>query len=174
MPHSANTDTELRSSRFSLPYIAVEIKHFPHNDLPEADRLPLEQLFRIVWGDKAAGNLHPEEMQAVSFYAMQDHQALGYAGILSWTVRVRDRKFDLCGLSCVCTHPDYRRRGIGTALAKQATEWILRESNREGAYASDTLHLHVFGWLISRQAKQHADYFERGTITLDFPQRQFI
>lgn len=147
-------------------------------------------------------------MDAMSFCAAENDEIIGYTGVVSWNTNIKNTAFKICGLSCVCTHPEHRSRGIGTALVRKATEWImlcgsfdiglftcshkntpfyenihpwkkspdltLKESDREGAYASNILHLDVFKLIISAKAGQHTDYFENTTINLNFPKGKFI
>ena len=51
-------------------------------------------------------------MNVISFCAMEGSEIIGYAGVVSWPINVKDESFKMCGLSCVCTHPEYRKRGI--------------------------------------------------------------
>lgn len=51
---------------------------------------------------------------------------------------------------------------------------VLKESARDGAYASDQLKLQVLKFLISDKAKQNPSYFTEREIVLNFPHGQFI
>lgn len=186
----------------------MDIKRFRYNHISEADRCRLGDLLRCVWEDINTREVHPEEMDAMSFCAVDGDWFTGYAGVISWELRIRGEVFKMGGLSCVCTHPQYRRAGIGTALVRKATEWmlqgnrfdlglftcsrdhtpfyentglwkrspdlVLKESDREGAYVSDRLHLHVFHLLISPKAKLYVGYFRNTVINLNFPEGKFI
>ena len=144
----------------------------------------------------------------MSFCAIEKNEFIGYLGVVSWNIIVKNKTFKMCGLSCVCTHPEYREQGIGSMLVRKATEWImqdgrfdiglftcsqkhspfyehvgwwqkcsnlvLKESDREGAYVSDSLQLNVFKLLISAKAKLYANYFENSIVTLNFPKGKFI
>lgn len=68
-------------------------------------------------------------MDAVSFCAVADGIFVGYAGVIKWNICVNDKIFKMCGLSCVCMHPSYRKCGIGSSLVKKATEWIVQNGN---------------------------------------------
>lgn len=104
----------------------MTIKSFPYNDITEQDRQSLKQLFYLVWDDKGTQDIHPAEMNVISFCAMEGSEIIGYAGVVSWLINVKDESFKMCGLSCVCTHPEYRKRGIGSFLVKEATDWIVQ------------------------------------------------
>lgn len=102
----------------------MDIKSFPYNDITEIDKQSLRDLFYLVWGNKDATDIHPKEMNAMSFCAIADNIFIGYAGVITWDICVWDKTFTMCGLSCVCTHPFYRKTGVGSGLVKKATEWI--------------------------------------------------
>lgn len=184
------------------------IKSFLYNNITEIDQKSLERLFHFVWGDEMTGDIHPREMHARAFCVIENNEIICYVGVVSWDIHVVERSFKMCGLSCVCTHPKYRKQGLGTLLVEEATAWIIRcggfdiglftcsqenvsfyerlnlwercpnlilkESDREGAYISNLLHLNVFKMLISEKAKLYAHYFEDSTITLNFPKGKFI
>lgn len=186
----------------------MNIKFFQYNHISDTDQRLLANLLRSVWEDTDTKEIHPQEMDAVSFCAIADNIFIGYVGVIKWNIRIEDKTFKMCGLSCVCTHPSYRKCGIASGLVKKATEWILQndefdiglltcsqentpfyektgfwqrspclvleESDRTGAYRSDIMGLDVFKLLVSHEAKWYADYFEHGTITLNFPKGKFI
>lgn len=104
----------------------MTIKSFPYNDITEQDRQSLKQLFYLVWDDKDTKDIHPAEMNVISFCTMEGSEIISYAGVVSWPINVKDESFKMCGLSCVFTHPEYRKRGIGNFLVKKVTEWIIQ------------------------------------------------
>ncbi len=180
----------------------VNIKCFRYNDISNTDNGLLNNLIRSVWEDTDTSEIHPKEMNAVSFCAKINDIFIGYAGVIDWNIRVRNKIFKMCALSCVCTQPSYRKKGTGSYLVKKATEWIikndsidvglftcsqentgcweraprliLKESDRNRAYRSDIMGLNVFKLLVSNRAKSHAEYFENGIINLNFPEGKFI
>ena len=92
----------------------------------EADKYLLNDLLRCVWEDIDTKEIHPKEMDAMSFCALENNQFVGYVGVITWNIKVKGKILKMCGLSCVCTHPQYRKRGIATILVKKATEWIMQ------------------------------------------------
>lgn len=104
----------------------MDIKNFRYKHITEIDKQSLESLFCITWGNMSGKDIHPQEMNVMSFCAVENKKIIGYLGVVSWNINVRNKTFKMCGLSCVCTHPKYRRRGIGTILVKEATEWIMQ------------------------------------------------
>lgn len=186
----------------------MNLKSFKYNHISDTDRRLLDDLLRSVWEDMDTKGIHPQEMDAISFCAISDNIFIGYVGVIKWTIRIGDKTFSMCGLSCVCTHPAHRKHGVASGLVRKATEWILQngmfdiglftcsqentpfyekvglwkkspglileESDQKGAYRSDIMGLNVFKLLVSHEAKQYADYFENGTITLNFPKGKFI
>ena len=172
--------------------VIMDIKSFQYNNITEIDKQLLKSLLYLIWED----------------INIEKNEFIGYLGVVSWNIIVKNKTFKMCGLSCVCTHPEYREQGIGSMLVRKATEWImqdgrfdiglftcsqrntpfyehigwwqkcsnlvLKESDREGAYVSDSLQLNVFKLLISAKAKLYANYFENSIVTLNFPKGKFI
>lgn len=106
----------------------MEIKEFRYNNISEADRSLLINLISCVWKNEGGREIHLEEMNAMSFCALENNRFIGYAGVIEWNINVQDEIFRMCGLSCVCTHPLYRKRGLATNLVRRATDWI-KQSN---------------------------------------------
>lgn len=184
------------------------IKSFRYNNITDSDARLLNDLLETVWKDNGRQTVHPPKMDAMSFCMTDKDKFISYTGVLTWDIQVKKQTFKMGALSCVCTHPLYRRKGIGKRLVKKATEWmcnsrffdiglftcspenipfyestglwkacptlVLKESDRQGAYASDTLGLNVFRLLISEKSVSHISYFENTVITLDLPEGQFI
>ena len=188
--------------------VIMDIKSFQYNNITEIDKQLLKSLLYLIWEDINIEDIHPQEMNVMSFCAIEKNEFIGYLGVVSWNIIVKNKTFKMCGLSCVCTHPEYREQGIGSMLVRKATEWliqegrfdiglftcsqrntpfyehigwwqkcsnlVLKESDREGAYVSDSLQLNVFKLLISAKAKLYANYFENSIVTLNFPKGKFI
>ena len=104
----------------------MNIRFFKYNDISDADKYLLDDLLHSVWENTDTKEIHPQEMDAVSFCAMANDIFIGYAGVVIWDICVRDKEFKMCGLSSVCTHPSYRKIGIGSSLVKKATEWMMQ------------------------------------------------
>lgn len=105
----------------------MNIKIFPYNEITKADKRLLDGLFHSVWGSESTGEgIHPEEMNAMSFCAVERGEIIGYTGVVSWNIGIEGDGFVMCGLSCVCIRPDRRRQGTATALVREATEWAVQ------------------------------------------------
>lgn len=107
----------------------MNIKFFQYNFISDTDQCLLADLLRCVWKDIDTKEIHPQEMDAVSFCTATDDMFVGYTGVIKWTICINGILFKMCGLSCVCTHPSYRKCGIGSALVKKATEWIVQNGD---------------------------------------------
>lgn len=107
----------------------IDIKSFQYNYISNTEKYLLTNLLRSVWIDINTKEIHPQEMDAVSFCAVTDNIFVGYVGIVKWNICIQNKNFRMCGLSCVCTHPLYRKRGIGSDLVKKVTKWIIQNGN---------------------------------------------
>lgn len=106
-----------------------EIIEYDYNNISSADKCLLDDLLHSVWSDTDTAEIHPREMNAMSFCAVVNNIFVGYAGVITWNICVQDETFNMCGLSCVCTRPSYRKNGIGSGLVKKATGWIMQSGN---------------------------------------------
>lgn len=107
----------------------MKIKIFQYNNATAIDLYLLNDLLLSIWKDVDNREIHPEEMDAMSFCVVENKRCIGYTGVVQWDVQVQDETFKMCGLSCVCTHPQYRNRGIGSTLVKEATKWIIQSNS---------------------------------------------
>jgi GNAT superfamily N-acetyltransferase len=103
----------------------MDIKIFEYNNASEVELCLLNDLIRRVWAGEGMEAIHPRVMNATSFCAIENSRFVGYVGVVDWDICVQTVTFKMCGLSCVCTHPEYRKQGIGLSLVRNATEWIV-------------------------------------------------
>lgn len=101
---------------------------FRYNEAPEIHKQHIKSLIYKVWNIEDNDEIHRNEYDAMSFCSYLDRQIAGYAGIISISVTIKDNTYKLGALSCVCTHPEYQRQGIGSKTIQNATEWIINKS----------------------------------------------
>ena len=94
--------------------VIMDIKSFQYNNITEIDKQLLKSLLYLIWEDINIEDIHPQEMNVMSFCAIEKNEFIGYLGVVSWNIIVKNKTFKMCGLSCVCTHPEYREQGIGS------------------------------------------------------------
>lgn len=82
-----------------------------------------------------------------------------------------NERIDIGLFTCSQEHTPFYEKN---SLWQRSPFLILKESDREGAYRSDLMGLNVFKLLVSPKSRLYAGYFERGTITLNFPEGEFI
>ena len=61
----------------------MDIKKFRYNHISDTDRRLLGNLLRSVWEDMDTREAHPEEMDAMSFCAVDGDRFIGYAGVIT-------------------------------------------------------------------------------------------
>lgn len=61
----------------------MNIKFFQYNYISDTDQRLLTDLLRSVWEDTDTKEIHPQEMDAVSFCAIADNIFIGYVGVIS-------------------------------------------------------------------------------------------
>ncbi|OUB96482.1 GNAT family N-acetyltransferase [Bacillus thuringiensis serovar medellin] len=72
---------------------------------------------------------HEKELKVRSFYICIDEKLVSYTGVVRKTIIHNGQIFNIAGLSCVTTDPDYRGQGIGLQTVATATQWIKEQSD---------------------------------------------
>ncbi|MGH0676637.1 GNAT family N-acetyltransferase [Bacillus luti] len=86
---------------------------------PDSDPLPEEKI----------PETHLKEFNVRSFYSYIDRKLVSYAGVVRKTINHNGQTFNLAGLSCVATNPDYHGEGLGLQTVAAATEWIEKQND---------------------------------------------
>lgn len=102
----------------------MEIISFRYNDITETNARQLRDLLDTVWGNNERETVHPQEFNAMSFCASDGTKLIGYTGVLTWNIQADGQAFRMGALSCVSTHPSWRRMGIGSRMVREATAWM--------------------------------------------------
>ncbi|WP_445683703.1 GNAT family N-acetyltransferase [Sporosarcina sp. FSL K6-3457] len=88
----------------------------------------LNQIWPEMLGEPIQGT-HAASLQARSFYAYSNGKLVSYAGVVRKTIKHCGQTFNLAGLSCVATDPDYQGLGLGLRTVAAATRWIEENNN---------------------------------------------
>lgn len=102
---------------------------FRYNEAPEINKKHIKSLIYKVWNTGDNDEVHRKEYDAMSFCTYAGRQIAGYAGIIFLDIVIKDNIYKLGALSCVCTHPEYQRQGIGSKTIQTAAEWIINKSD---------------------------------------------
>ncbi|MGE6541379.1 GNAT family N-acetyltransferase [Bacillus luti] len=86
---------------------------------PDSDSLPEEEI----------PETHLKELNVRSFYSYVDGKLVSYAGVVRKTIDHNGQTFNIAGLSCVATNPDYHGKGLGLQTVAAATEWIEKQND---------------------------------------------
>lgn len=68
--------------------------------------------------------LHDPALGARSFYILAGEQVISYAAVVQKEISHGTGRFQLAGLSCVATDPDWQRQGLGSQVVSAATRYI--------------------------------------------------
>lgn len=128
----------------------LTIVSFRYNEAPPVNKNNIKALLYKVWNIDDNEEIHPKDYDAMSFCSYLHKQMVGYAGIIFLDVKVKDNLYKLGALSCVCTHPEYQRQGIGSRTIHAATEWIINKSQVDIGFFTCY--------------RQHAAFYERSGI----------
>lgn len=78
----------------------------------------------VVWPSDDCNDAHNEELTVQSFYIMKDNQVVSYGAVLRMETTIDNEKYQIGGLSCIATLPNYRRQGLSSKIVQTATKWI--------------------------------------------------
>lgn len=106
-----------------------------YNQVSDALRSEIAVMLQRVWPDSdplPEGKIpetHLKEFNVHSFYSYIDEKLVSYAGVVRKTIHHKGQPFNIAGLSCVATDPDYHGQGLGLHTVTAATEWIEKQSD---------------------------------------------
>lgn len=111
-----------------------------YNEASDTLRREIAVILHRVWPDvspipgETIPTAHEAVLNARSFYSYVDGQLVSYAGVVRKTIKHRDQTFNIAGLSCVATDPDYQGRGLGLRTVAAATRWIEQSDTDFGIF----------------------------------------
>lgn len=68
--------------------------------------------------------LHRPELEAQSFYLLEDGRLIAYASVLGKAIVHQGNVFSLGSLSCVAVCPELRGHDLGERIAAAASDWL--------------------------------------------------
>jgi GNAT superfamily N-acetyltransferase len=80
---------------------------------------------------------HDPMLNALSFYLIADGHVVSYAAVVYKAILYGDVEFEIAGLSCVATDPEYQGRGLGTRAVAAATRAIEHSAVDFGVFTCD-------------------------------------
>lgn len=106
------------------------IHSIDYNQAPETLKYEIATMIHRIWPDDSPMNtdrapiIHDEEFNVHAFYSYLDGKLVSYAGVVRKTIVKDGHTFNLAGLTCVATDPDYRGQGLGFQTVAAATKWM--------------------------------------------------
>ncbi|MGH1161602.1 GNAT family N-acetyltransferase [Bacillus mycoides] len=106
-----------------------------YNQASDALRREIAVMLQQVWPDfdstpkETISETHLKEFNVRSFYSYIDGKLVSYAGVVRKTIHHKGQIFNIAGLSCVATDPDYHGQSLGLQTVAAATEWIEKQSD---------------------------------------------
>jgi ribosomal protein S18 acetylase RimI-like enzyme len=80
---------------------------------------------------------HDPVLDALSFYLIAVDRVASYAAVVHKTILYGGVAFEIAGLSCVATDPDYQGRGFGSRVVTAATRAIEHSTVDFGVFTCD-------------------------------------
>ncbi|MFB0844775.1 GNAT family N-acetyltransferase [Paenibacillus oleatilyticus] len=106
-----------------------------YNQASDTLRRKIAIILHRVWPDvcpmpgATIPEAHEKEFNVRSFYSCIDGKLVSYAGVVHKTIKHDGQTFNIAGLSCVATDPEYHGQGLGLRTVAAATQWIEKQSD---------------------------------------------
>lgn len=108
------------------------IQSIYYNQASDALRRQIAIMLHRVWPDvlgETTPETHAASLHARSFYSYSNGRLVSYAGVVRKIIKHGGQAFNIAGLSCVATDPDYLGQGLGLRTVVAATRWIEEQDN---------------------------------------------
>ncbi|GKU77804.1 GNAT family N-acetyltransferase [Paenibacillus sp. L3-i20] len=111
------------------------VQSINYNEAPDTLQSEIAVMLHQVWPDACPmpgvtiPKAHEKELNARSFYLHIDGKLVSYAGVVRKTIKHDGQTFNIAGLSCVATDPEYHGQGLGLRTVADATQWIERQGD---------------------------------------------
>lgn len=127
-----------------------------YNDARDGLRRQIASLLGVVYSGEPSVEPplldHDLSLAATSFYVLDGERVVSYAAVVHLAIRHGGEDWALAGLSAVATAPDFRGRGLATAVVAAATEHIVHGSADVGLFTCDPPLARLYeraGWPIA-------------------------
>lgn len=106
-----------------------------YNHATDTLKHEINALLHQVWPDDSSlpettiPEAHDKELNARSFYSYKDGKLVSYAAVVHKTIQHDGQTYNIAGLSCVATDPEYQGQGLGLRTVAAATQWIEKQSD---------------------------------------------
>lgn len=111
------------------------VQSLNYNDAPNSCRREIAEMLNRIWPDENLKQddtiplTHDESLNARSFLTYVDGRLASYVGVVRKTIKHSGQLFNIAGLSCVATDPDFQGQGLGSRTVASATRWIEEHSD---------------------------------------------
>lgn len=105
--------------------LLMEIRHVKANEIDQAIQLA-DEIFRGE-GHSSMGDAFPHVFSKGmnhSLGAFEDHKLVSFMGLVPSKINIGQAQVNTFSIGAVCTHEDYRRRGISSKLLKKVYQYI--------------------------------------------------
>ncbi|WP_282195541.1 GNAT family N-acetyltransferase [Thomasclavelia cocleata] len=84
----------------------------------------INDLLQDIWPSANDSEAHDSDLVVQSFYVMIDSRIVSYAAVIRLQVIIKDKLYQIGGLSCVATLPSFQGQGLGCKIVARATKWM--------------------------------------------------
>lgn len=118
-------------------------------------RKEINDYLNLIWPDHPAFTEKPAhnlDLHPICVLGWLDKILVAYAAILNKTINIAGQAYQVSGLSCVSSHPQYRGQGYAGQVVAQATRWIEENHADLGLFTCDpelASFYRRYGWRVA-------------------------
>lgn len=84
----------------------------------------INNLLQIIWPTDKDSEAHKSDLIVQSFYMIIDDKIVSYTAVIQLEVVIKEKSYQIGGLSCVTTLPAFQGQGLSSKVIAKATEWM--------------------------------------------------
>lgn len=102
----------------------IKIETVSYQQAPLKIKNQISELLQIIWPTANDSEAHDSDLVVQSFYVMIDSKIVSYAAVIQLNVIVKEKSYQIGGLSCVATLPSFQGQGLSSKIVARATKWM--------------------------------------------------
>lgn len=102
----------------------IKVETIPYQQAPLKIKNLINELLQVIWLTENDSEAHESNLIVQSFYVMIDSKIVSYAAVIQVKVIIKEKLYQIGGLSCVATLPSFQRQGISSKIIASATSWM--------------------------------------------------
>lgn len=102
----------------------IKVETISYQQAPLKIKNQINELLQIIWPNTNNSEAHESDLIVQSFYVMIDNRMVSYAAVIQIKVVIKEKLYQIGGLSCVATLPSFQGQGLSSKIVTKATKWM--------------------------------------------------